>query len=188
MPRLGWRTLGTLHGKTGSTVATTTAAAHAYVSGLYRKQYSGWPNQNTASPTFFNTGTVLASSVINNFDITLTSAQTNLAYQWVGYIKPNYTGTWTFTTNGVSIDDCLTVWIGNNALNGYTTSNALLNVSVSAGSNTISLTSGTYYPIRVQYANNSGPGTNTLYYSHTGQTATNAWSGLLYYNPTTKGF
>jgi len=159
-----------------------------YLAGLYLGQYTGWPNQNTASPTFFDGKTPASSSIATNFDITLTSAQTSLGYQWLGYFKPDYTGTWTFTTAGVNIDDTLTLWVGSSALSGYTTGNSLINVSVTAGSATVSLNAGTYYPIRVQYANNFGPGTCTLWYSHTGQTQTKDYTGKLFYNPTTNGF
>jgi hypothetical protein len=159
-----------------------------YSAGLYRSQYTGWPSQNNANPTWFDGKTAASSAVANDFDLTLTAGQTSLGYQWLGYFLPSYTGTWTFTTNAVSIDDTITVWIGNSALTGYTTGNSILNVSVTAGSGTVSLTAGTYYPIRVQYANNAGPGSSTLYYSHTGQAATKVYTGKLFYNPATNGF
>ena len=157
-----------------------------YSAGVYQTVYSGWPSQNTASPTFFASGTVTGHAVVNNFDVSLTSAQVNIAYQWLGYIKPNYTGTWTFT--GTGIDDTMTLWIGSSAITGFTTGNALLNISDTSASNTISLNAGTYYPIRVQYANNSGPGSNLLTFSHTGQSNKDTWTGLLFYNPATNGF
>jgi GLEYA domain len=166
----------------------TRVASINYSAGLYRRQYTGWPNQNTANPTWFDTATAGGSVVDVAFDLTLSAAQTNLAYQWIGYFKPDYTGTWTFTTNGVTIDDTITVWIGSSALSGYTTGNAVLNLSDIAGSGTVSLTSGTYYPIRVQYANNAGPGTSTLWYSHPGQSVSRTWTGKLFYNSATNGF
>lgn len=159
-----------------------------YSAGLFRSQYSGWPNQNTASPTWFDGKTPVATTTSTNFSLTLTAGETSRAYQWLGYIKPDWTGTWTFTTSGVTIDDCLTIWIGSSALSGYTTGNAVANISLTSGSGTISLTSGTYYPIRVQYANNSGPGTNHLRWSRNGSTASTDFSSLVYYNSATNGF
>lgn len=160
----------------------------SYSAGLYRSQYASWPNQNTANPTWFDGKTATATAVSSDFSLTLTAGETSRGYQWLGYIKPDWTGTWTFTTSGVTIDDCLTVWIGSSALSGYTTGNSVLNISLTSGSGTISLTADTYYPIRVQYANNSGPGTNHLRWSRNGSTASTNFSSLVYYNSATNGF
>lgn len=159
-----------------------------YSAGLYRSQYTGWPNQNTSNPTWFDGKTPAATTVSTNFSLTLTAGETSRAYQWLGYFLPDFTGTWTFTTSGVNIDDCLTIWIGPSALSGYTSGNAVADISITSGSGTISLTSGTYYPIRVQYANNSGPGTNHLRWGRNGSTPSTDFSGLVFYNPATNGF
>jgi len=160
----------------------------SYSAGLYRSQYASWPNQNTANPTWFDGKTATATAVSSDFSLTLTAGETSRGYQWLGYIKPDYTGTWTFTTAGVTVDDCLTIWIGPSALSGYTTGNAVANISLASGSGTISLTSGTYYPIRVQYANNSGPGTNHLRWSRNASTPSTDFSSLVFYNSSTNGF
>ena len=160
-----------------------------YSAGLYRSQYASWPNQNTSNPTWFDGKTAAATTVTtSSFNFALTSAQTNLGYQWLGYFKPDYTGSWTFNTDSQNIDDCLAVWVGANALSGYTTGNSLLNISVTSGMASVSLTAGTYYPIRIQFANNSGPGNMALGFNHTGQAQTNNFSGLIFYNPVTNGF
>jgi hypothetical protein len=159
-----------------------------YSAGLFRSQYGSWPNSNVAIPTFFDGKTATATTATTDFEITLTAAQTNIAYQWLGYFKPDYTGTWTFTTAGVGIDDTLTVWVGDNAKSGYTSATSILNVSDVAGVGTVNLTAGKYYPMRVQYANDGGPGTCTLWYSHPGQTQTKTYTGKLFYNPVTKSF
>lgn len=162
--------------------------AISYLAGLYRRQYNSWPAQNTANPTWFDTATQGSAAVAQDFELTLTALQNNRGYQWLGYFKPDYTGTWTFSTNGAIIDDTMTVWIGSAALSGYTTSNSVLNVSVAAGSGTVSLTSGTYYPIRVQYANNSSVGASTLWWSRNGSSLSKTWTNKLYYNSATNGF
>lgn len=162
--------------------------AVSYSAGLYRSQYSGWPAQNTANPTWFDGKTPVASTAATDFELTLTAGETSRAYQWLGYILPDFTGTWTFSTNGASIDDSLIVWIGSAALSGYTTSNDVLEVSLATGSNTVSLTAGTYYPIRVQFANNAGPGSNTLWWSRNGSALSRTWTGKLFYNSATNGF
>jgi hypothetical protein len=157
----------------------------SYSAGLYQGIYSGW-NTNGANPTFFDNKTATSKGASTSFSVTLTSSQTNIGYQWLGYFLPDYTGTWTFAT-GVSIDDSLTVWIGSSALSGYTTSNSVLNVSDTTGNGTISLTAGTYYPMRVQYGNNSGPGACDLYWSRNASTPTDVWTGKLFYNPSSIG-
>jgi len=186
MPGFGWRSLGALHEKAVTTPAKITASANKYTAGIYRTAYSGWPSQNTASPTFFATGTVTGHSVVNNFDVSLTAAQVNIAYQWLGYIKPNYSGNWSIYA---SPDDTVTVWIGSNAVSGFTTGNAVLNLSDTGGSSgNINLNAGTYYPIRVQYANNQGPGSLSILYTNSHATNSDTWTNLLYYNPATNGF
>jgi GLEYA domain len=181
--RNGVGKLGGIH----SAQLPNTTIRNPYIAGIYRSQYTGWPNQNTANPAFFNSNSPGGSAVATNFDISLSAAQTGIAYQWLGYFKADWTGVWTFATSG-GVDDAFTFWIGSNALSGYTTGNALINVSDTTGSNTISLTAGTYYPIRAQFANNQGPGSCGLTYTHTGISYTDNWTGKLFYNPATNGF
>jgi len=159
-----------------------------YAAGAYRTQYGPTPTAwttNDANPTWAGwSGASTATSVATNFDLTLTALETQRAFQWIGYFLPSYTGVHTFSTGGANVDDCVTLWIGATARSGYTTANAVMNASLTAGSGTISLTAGTYYPLRVQFGNNSGPGSVTIVYSHTGQTATNVYTGKLFYNST----
>ena len=181
--RTGIGKLGGVH----TAALPNTSPKIKYGAGLYRVQYSGWYNN---VPSFFNAASTVGSPVLTtNFELSLTSSQTNQSYQWVGYFKPDYTGTWTIGSNGTGIDDSCTVWIGSNAHVGYTTSNSLINVSgLAAASSTISLSAGVYYPIRVQYGNSGGPGVMTLSYAHTGRTVTNNWSGLLFNIPSDTTF
>lgn len=78
------------------------------------------------------------------------SYPTNCSIELFGYFRPTISGTWTFW---IWTDDTSYIWIGNNALSGYTTgnANATTNASVSAATSfTISLIAGVYYPIRMQ--------------------------------------
>ena len=162
-----------------------------YSAGVYKSIYYGGANawtSNIAQPTFFDGKTANSASVATNFDNTFTAGEPNRAVQWIGYFLPSYTGVHTFSTGGSNVDDCLTLWIGATALAGYTTGNSVFNASLTAGTGTISLTAGTYYPIRVQHGNNSGPGSTTVYYAHTGQTITKVYTGKIFYNPATNGF
>ena len=158
----------------------------AYTAGLYRTTYSNY-NTNSVSLTVFSTpANKGAGSVVTSLDCA--TSTTNLGYEFIGYILPDYTGTWTISTGGQNVDDAYTVWIGANAVTGYTTGNAVFSVSLAQGSGTVSLTSGTYYPIRIQFGNNAGPGAANLYYAHTGQGATATWTGKIFYNSATNGF
>jgi hypothetical protein len=80
---------------------------------------------------------------------------------YTGYFRAPVTDTYTFTLQS---DDACYVWLGATALSGYTKANALVKaggphpINYPAQTNTISLTAGTYYPIRVIYGNGWNPG------------------------------
>lgn len=156
-----------------------------YTAGVFRYQYSGYAT-NLVDIPFFAANLPTGGSAVTNF--TTTTATANLAYQFIGYILPDYTGTWTFSTNGVSVDDAFTVWVGDYALSGYTAGNATFSVSLTSGTGTASLTSGVYTPIRIQFGNNAGPGSCDLYFSRNASVASNVWTGKLFYNLATNGF
>ena len=49
------------------------------------------------------------------------------------------------------------------------------------------MVAGYFYPIRLMYGNGGGPGSLDVTYAHTGQTATNNFTGKLFYNTLTNG-
>lgn len=78
------------------------------------------------------------------------------AMQWVGYILVPATGDYNVLLNG---DDLVYFWIGTNALEGnYNFSNHHHTVNNSSGYNTnsVTLTGGQYYPIRMWFQEYSG--------------------------------
>lgn len=150
--------------------------------GVSRKQYTGYYN-NVA--TFFDALTPTATTAVTNFDSTLTSGQTNISQQFLGFFKSDYTGAWTFAG---SSDDGSTMWIGNYAVSGYTIANANANTAIGSWSFTVSLVAGQYYPIRVQFGNGPVTGSLTITIAHTGLSATNVFTNRLYYNSATNGF
>lgn len=77
-----------------------------------------------------------------------------------GYFRASVSGTYTFT---LASDDGSFLWVGQNALNNYTTSNANIQLSIGTSSCTITLLAGTYYPMRIHYA--EGPGNDDLQFS-----------------------
>lgn len=145
--------------------------------GIRRVTYS---NYWGSDPAWFNTATSTATTVATNF--TIASEPSNTSEQYYGVLLADYTGTWTFN---LSSDDGASLWIGDLAGYGYTISNALVSAAYNTGvvSATINLVSGEYYFIRVMYGNGPAGGSLELTYSHTGQTATNNFTGKLFYDP-----
>ena len=140
---------------------------------VYKVTYSGYHADDVA---FTNTATVTATETATNFTIASIAENTTVLY--TGYLLADYTGTWTFT---ITSDDGSHLWIGNTAVSGYTTGNQLTGASyLGPGTGTISLTAGQYYPIRLLYGNGPSLGSLNLTYAHTGQTATNNFTGKLF--------
>jgi hypothetical protein len=141
------------------------------VSGLYYQIYNGYfadslTFSSTASYYFSGSNSYGYSSDLTNIGnstnqrITTSQGLTNFTVMWTGYLTTpsGTTGTWTFATTS---DDSSWVWIGANAISGYTTGNALINNNgthpLTTVSNTISLTASTSYPIRILYGNYLNP-------------------------------
>ena len=156
---------------------------------------------------FFNANLYgpIATGTITNFTNLTTATNgvetvntgSSFSVQWVGYLLANATGTWTF---GLNSDDASYMWIGSNAASGYTTGNANINnygqhtVGTAPGVTcTISLTSGTYYPIRIQYGQNGSgcdcqfcykpPGGSSYIYDFSGIAFTTTTAYPLYGSP-----
>ena len=147
--------------------------------GIYQYHYNGYWNNTVsniigASPT--------GSTVATNFEIP--SPASNRSELFMGYFKPDYTGTWTFRLYS---DDASVLWIGPNAVSGYTIANALLVSNLSPVTETINLIAGSYYPIMVMYGNGPAGGSLSLSYSHPGQSNTTNYTDKLFYNPVTNG-
>ena len=164
-----------------------------YNAGLYKTTYAGYHNETpsffaTATPTTYgaNPATSVQTTIISEPG---TNDGSNFSVQWLGYFKPTTTETYTLY---IASDDGSYLWIGANALSGFTTANATINnggahgpVEVSA---TVSLTAGTYYPIRMQFGEIGGGDVFTFNYSTPTIPKTTNVTGLVFYNPTTNGF
>jgi hypothetical protein len=159
-----------------------------YSNGLYGKRYSGYfgdiegSNDNV---NWFDTATLHGDvnqlTEINNF----TSSDDYYSWQWFGYFKASSTENYTFYT---SSDDASYVWIGDNAVNGYTRANANVNNGGTHGpqpaeSSPVSLVAGTYYPIRVQFGENGGGDEMSLSFSTPTIAQTTNGLGYYYYDP-----
>jgi hypothetical protein len=164
-----------------------------YTAGLYKTTYSGY---FADVPSFFATATPTTygsnpSTSVQTTAISEASSDdgSNFSCQWLGYFLPSTTETYTFFT---SSDDASYVWIGSNALSGFTTANAVVNNGGAHGvqerSGSVSLTAGVYYPIRIQFGEASGGDSLTFNYSTPTITKTTTVTGKVFYNPATNGF
>lgn len=121
-----------------------------YSAGLYRTTYTGY---FADVPSFFATATATATLVQTTvIEEPATDDGSSFSMQWLGYFLPTTTETYTFFLNS---DDASYLWIGSNALSGFSTANATINNGGAHGpvevSGTAALTSGVYYPIQIQF-------------------------------------
>lgn len=163
-----------------------------YTAGLYKTTYSGYFADNvnffaTATPQAFgaNPATSVQTTAISEPG---SDDGSFFSCQWLGYFKPTTTETYTFFT---SSDDASYVWVGSNAVSGFTTANATVNNGGLHGplelSGSIALTAGVYYPIRIQFGENGGGDILTFNYSTPTITKTTTVTGLVFYNTNTNG-
>lgn len=164
-----------------------------YLAGLYKTTYAGYFSDDvaffaSATPTTYgsNPATSVQTTEISEPN---SSDGEQFSCQWLGYFLPNTTETYTFYT---SSDDASYVWVGSNAISGFTTGNATVNNGGLHGTQesngTASLTAGIYYPIRIQFGENTGGDIMTFSYSTPTITKTTNVTGRVFYNPTTNGF
>lgn len=132
--------------------------------GLNYKVIQSYFNDNVQ---LFNTAPVLnsgratdfgsISGATNNYIRKPHGDQHDYSVEWTGFFIPDKTGSWTF---GLNSDDASYLWIGNDATNSYTSSNALVNNRDLHGmkyiTNQITLIKGRQYPIRMQFGERGG--------------------------------
>ena len=158
-----------------------------YSAVLYRTTYSGY---FADSVSFFATATATATLVQTTvIEEPVTDAGSNFSMQWLGYFLPTTTETYTLF---LSSDDASYLWIGSNAISGFTTANATVNNGGTHGneerSGTAALTAGVYYPIRIQYGEQSGGDVMSFNHETTSIVKTTNVTGKVFYNPVTNGF
>ena len=156
--------------------------------GLYRRTYTGY---FADTPDWFDSASIRSTGISTSV-IGLTGFDTGdlFSIQWLGYFKPQVTGIHTFFTNS---DDGSYVWIGTNAISGYTIDNALVSNgglhTVTERSNSVMLIAHeeNYYPIRIQYGDYNGAQRMSVSYSAPTIAKTTNFYNLLYYNSWTNG-
>jgi hypothetical protein len=123
-------------------------------SGLLGKRYVNYYNDAVA---FFSSAALHGDINLTTQISSFTSSANTYSWMWLGYFLAPTTGTYTFYT---SSDDASHLWVGPNALSGYTTGNSTVNNGGLHGdvevSGTTTLTANTYNPIRIMFGENNG--------------------------------
>jgi hypothetical protein len=172
-------------------------AAITFTSGVYHRTVTGTTNANgyfgtdftpaNDDLTFFDTYAATSQGVYTSLN--LSSLPEYSSIMLTGYFLAPTTDTYTFYTN---TDDASYMWIGPNAITGYTHTNAIVQNGglhgVTETSGTIAMTANIYYPFRVMFGNLTGPGTMTVSWASSTQAKTSTWTGKLFYNSATNGF
>lgn len=168
-------------------VSPRPAQGVVYSAGLFRTTFTGY---FADAPSWFATATATATTVQTTIIEEPSSEDGNsFSMQWLGYFRPTTTETYTFYLNS---DDASYLWIGSNAVSGFTTANATINNGGLHGpveaSGTASLTAGVYYPVRIQYGESGGGDVMNFNHSTATITKTTNVTGKVFYRPATNGF
>jgi hypothetical protein len=141
----------------------------AMVSGLQYRVFGFYGSAGyyfADDPNWFNTRTENYSGTSSNFSsiydgtagvVPNNGSWESYSVEWTGYFYATVTGTHIFY---IQSDDAGYMWMGATALTGFTTANCLINNGgghpVQQAQGSISLTAGTYYPIRIQFGEGGG--------------------------------
>ena len=166
--------------------AITPATPKGLLDGLTWKYYNGSSNNSVSyytTNTYTNIGRCIDTTNIN----LITNGQYRVdgadAYSMeiFGYFRATVSGTYTFS---LATDDGSYLWIGANALTGYTTSNANIQHpnfnSYSPITSTVTLLAGTYYPIRIHYYEGIGGDDLRFRFTPPGGTQTSNGQGYFF--------
>jgi hypothetical protein len=137
----------------------TPATPKGLLDGLTWKYFDGFSDYLVSyytTNTYRNIGRTTDTTnltKITNGQVEENSATYLFSMEMFGYFRATVSGTYTFS---LSSDDGSFLWVGQNALVGYTTSN--FNIGTPAANTpatySVTLLAGTYYPIRIHYTKN----------------------------------
>lgn len=141
-----------------------------------------WFDRQTETSSGLVTDMSNISTATNGTYAVDVTTQIDYSVDWFGYFFSPSTGTYTFNVNA---DDGCYVWIGPNALAGYTYSNALINDGNLHGaaltlSGTYSMTAGTYYPMRIVFGQHLHGNNLTVSFSGPGISTTSNFSDYIF--------
>jgi len=167
-----------------STLHSNTTRRIQYTAGLVRRVYT---NGYFADNFSWFDGKTPASITAQTTSLSQSIGTTD-SVEWRGYFRPTTTETYTFYTNS---DDASWVWIGQAAFAPSSSNEVVDNGTAHAvqeRSGTIALTEGIYYPILIQFGNNTGPATFEFFHSTATISKTQTITGKVFYNPFSEGF
>ena len=190
----GAGSLGSASGPSSLTASPT------YATGWFKTIYNGYYNDsisfletpsNIGNTNWIEATYSVDTTSLDNFNYAGTYS--NFSIQWMGYFKPAVTDVYTFI---LTSDDSSNMWIGPTAFTGISSfsgsGSPFINNSGPHGStsvnNSIILTAGVYYPVRIAYGQSGGG----LVFNFTYQTNSNPYAntnltGLIFYNSLTNG-
>jgi hypothetical protein len=156
--------------------------------GLFRSVYNGYFADNTSF--FLSSSAVISGADTGVLTTGTGSSATFFSVEWKGYFKPSSTETYSFS---LATDDASYLWIGNSALAAAPTiASALINNGGIHGQITvtgsISLVSGSYYPMRIQYGDGGGGALFTASFQSTTIANTQNFTNYTFYNTSSNGF
>ena len=127
--------------------------ANSFNALLKRRYNQGYLNED---PTWFDGKTPDTTEA--DYTIAIDSNADYYSVLWTGYFYVPQTGLYRFQTNS---DDGSYVWMGSDALSGYTTGNAIVNNGGAHGiqgvvSSYYQMTAGDYYPVRIIFGEIGG--------------------------------
>ena len=167
------------------------AVTVSYQDGLYGKRYVGYYPDNGGVNAF---GTLLRSSGTNSvhgdeeatvdfYNFTSSDRQDydDYSWQWLGYFKAPYTDDFVFRI--ANVDDAVDLWIGNNAVSGFTSQNRTTGGLYMADnpSDPIPMVGGQYYPVRLQFSESGGADQFILEYSSSIESNISNFQGKFYH-------
>lgn len=157
-----------------------------YWDGLWHDTYAGYFNDD---PNFFIANLPSEFGYPDTIAVGDSNIPVTTSIEWRGFFLAPTTDTYTFYTNS---DDASYLWIGDIAVSGFTTANALVNNGglhgLQEASGSIELVEGTYYPIRIQAGNNEVTGSCFVSWSSSIQEQTGTFTGLVFYKQIVNGF
>ena len=160
-----------------------------YFDGLGRQGYSAYIDPFT-NPNGYVSGSASGSIVVDSGTLVALfgAGAANVSNQWLGYFKASTTDTYSFFLEN---DDNAVLWLGNAATASVlTTGSAVLKSITGQPGNTgsISLTSGSYYPMRLQFADGAGDRYFTSSFSTPTITRTTDYTNYTFCNTASLGF
>ena len=136
-------------------------AFNKYIDFFYYDTYFNNDVNWFQTTSYTSTGYTRYTQNINNLTSNTVTVDTvtNYSVELFGYFRANRDGLFTFYLKS---DDPAYLWIGENAVSGYTVENSLINNGTASGTNildqnnNIELINHHYYPIRIQFGKNTG--------------------------------